>query len=27
MKAEFEACESLDATSRGEGGFGHTGLY
>ena len=27
MKAEFEACESLDVTSRGEGGFGHTGLY
>ena len=24
-KAEWEECESLDETSRGEGGFGSTG--
>lgn len=24
-KAEWEVCESLDETVRGEGGFGHTG--
>ena len=27
VKAEFEECGSLDMTGRGDGGFGHTGLY
>ena len=26
VQACWEACESLDVTERGEGGFGHTGL-
>ena len=26
VQAGWEACESLDVTERGEGGFGHTGL-
>ncbi|MBQ1251875.1 MAG: dUTP diphosphatase [Firmicutes bacterium] len=25
-KADFALCDSLDATERGEGGFGHTGV-